>query len=108
MDNGCRIGACAGVGKPIEILNCAQDIVVGNTLSVSTGPHHRSDKERYDPVILFSVIFVPRHDQEAVVLLRPLDIHPSPLMNPLAHPISITAWFNRTREESQVACQGES
>ena len=74
MYDGCRIGACAGVGKPIEILNRAQDIVVGNTLSVSTGLHHRSDKERCDPVILFPVIFVPRHDQEAIVLLRPLDI----------------------------------
>ena len=74
VDDRRRTGACTRVGKPVEILNRAQNIVVGNTLSVSTGPHHRSDKERCDPVILFPVIFVPRHDQEAIVLLRPLNV----------------------------------
>ena len=68
------IRACTGVGKPIELLNRAQDIVVGDLLSVVTGLHHGPDEECRDPVILFLIVLIPRHDQEAVVLLRPLDV----------------------------------
>ena len=78
----CRNGACTGVGKPIELLNRAQDIVVGDPLPVSTGLHHGPDEKGYNPVILFSVIFVPRHDQQAIVLLRPLNVGIQTFQNP--------------------------
>lgn len=63
VDDRCRNGAGTGVGKPIELLNRAQDIVVGDPLFVSTGLHHGPDEECRDPVILFLIVLIPRHDQ---------------------------------------------
>ena len=47
---------------------------MGDPLSVVTSLHHGPDEECRNPVVSFSVIFVPGHDQEAMVLLRPLDV----------------------------------
>jgi hypothetical protein len=43
------------MGKAVEVFNRTQDIVVGDSLLVATGLHHRPDEERHDSVVSFSL-----------------------------------------------------
>jgi hypothetical protein len=74
LGDRCGAGACAGMGKAVEVFNRTQDIVVDDALIIATGLDHGPDEERHNPVILILMVLIPRHDQQAVVLLRPLDV----------------------------------
>ena len=62
--------------ESIEVFDCAQDIVVGDPLVIAPRFHRGADEERHDSVILLRIIiiFIPRHNQQTVVLLGPLNI----------------------------------
>ena len=54
LNDGCRVIACTGMGKAVEVFNRAQDIVVGDSLLLAAGLDHRPDEER--TIRLFSFL----------------------------------------------------
>lgn len=74
IGDGRGFGACAGMGEAVEIFDGPQDVVVIDPLVIAASLDHGPDEDRGNPVVLFLVILVPGHDEQTVVLLRPLDI----------------------------------
>lgn len=72
MPHICDGVRCAGIieiREPVHLLNRSQHRVVGNVLAVLAGFDNASHKDRWNLIYRCIVVFVPGHNQQAIVRL---------------------------------------